>query len=75
MGGEIEQGERDFLHASFRSRLFRFTDDVCCRLDREGDCIQIRSSSRLGYWDLGVNRRRVEQIRQLFEELSASTSP
>jgi uncharacterized protein (DUF1499 family) len=75
MDGEIEQEEEDFLHARFRSKLFGFTDDVCCRLDRAGDCIQIRSSSRLGYWDLGVNRRRVEQVRQLFEKLLASSSP
>jgi len=51
------------LRAEFTSAVFRFVDDVDCVLDAPARVIQIRSASRVGYWDLGVNRRRVEAIR------------
>jgi uncharacterized protein (DUF1499 family) len=54
------------LHAEFTSRLFRFVDDVDCLLDAPAGVIHIRSASRTGYSDLGVNRRRVEAIRAAF---------
>ncbi len=53
----------NYLRFEFRSLIFRFEDDVEFHLD-EGT-IQVRSASRVGYWDLGVNRRRVEAIRAL----------
>jgi uncharacterized protein (DUF1499 family) len=46
----------------FTSRLLRFRDDVEFLLG-PGDAVQVRSASRLGYSDLGVNRKRVETIR------------
>ncbi len=54
-----------YLHAESRSALFGFVDDVEFQLRPAGKIIAVRSASRLGYWDLGVNRRRVEQIREL----------
>lgn len=54
------------LRAEFTSRLFRFIDDVEARLDAARQMIDIRSASRTGYWDLGANRRRVEEIRKAF---------
>ena len=51
------------LHAEARSRIFRFVDDLELRLAPEEGCIHVRSASRLGYSDLGVNRRRVEELR------------
>ena len=59
------------LHAEFTSRLFRFVDDVDCVLDAAAGVIHIRSASRTGYSDLGVNRKRVEQIRADFARRSA----
>ncbi|HSQ00780.1 MAG TPA: DUF1499 domain-containing protein [Candidatus Dormibacteraeota bacterium] len=56
------------LHAEFTSFLFRFVDDVNCAVDAEASVIQIRSASRVGYSDLGVNRKRVEAIRAAFEK-------
>jgi uncharacterized protein (DUF1499 family) len=53
------------LHAEFRTRWFKFTDDFHAILDDERKVIEIRSASRVGYWDLGTNRRRVEMIRRL----------
>ena len=55
------------LHAEFTSFLFRFVDDVDCIADPAAGVIQIRSASRTGYGDFGVNRKRVEQIRAAFE--------
>ena len=46
------------------SFLFRFADDVELLLDEPTGAIQIRSASRVGYSDMGVNRKRVEQIRR-----------
>ena len=66
LGGRIESEGAGYLHATFRSRVFGFVDDVECRLD--GEVIQIRSASRTGWWDLGANRRRVESIRKALKE-------
>jgi len=54
------------LRAEFTSRLFRFVDDVDCIVDPAASAIQIRSASRVGYSDLGANRKRVEAIRTAF---------
>ena len=56
----------NYLHAEFRSRIFRFVDDVEFFVDADSGTIQFRSASRTGYSDLGVNRKRMEEIRQLF---------
>ena len=54
------------LHAEVTSWLLRFVDDVDCVLDADASVIHIRSASRVGYSDFGVNRKRVEQIRTEF---------
>ena len=56
-----------YLHAEFTSMLFRFVDDVECLLDADRRTIEIRSASRVGRSDLGVNRERVEHLRKRFE--------
>lgn len=58
----------NYLHFEFRSLLFRFVDDVEFHLDAATKTIQIRSASRVGHSDFGVNRRRVEAIRALLPE-------
>jgi len=55
-----------YLHAEFSTRLLRFVDDVELQLDAAAGAIHVRSASRLGYSDLGTNRRRIEAIRQRF---------
>lgn len=62
-GGQIESQDENYVWATFQSKLFRFTDDVEIRLDDEKGVVQIRSGSRSGKSDLGVNRKRVEAIR------------
>lgn len=63
MGGKVEKQEEGFVWTTFQSKLFKFTDDVEMRKDTETGVIQIRSSSRSGKSDLGVNRKRVEALR------------
>lgn len=59
--------DNTYIHAEFRT-LLGFVDDVEFLLDRSAGIIHMRSASRLGYWDLGVNRKRLEEIRRLFGE-------
>ena len=59
-----------YWHAEFTTHLLRFIDDVEFYFDGSQSLIHVRSASRKGYWDLGVNRRRVEIIRSRFEELT-----
>ncbi|BAZ49686.1 hypothetical protein NIES4103_22980 [Nostoc sp. NIES-4103] len=54
---------KDYLYAEFKSALLGFVDDVEFYLDRNANVIQVRSASRLGLSDLGVNRQRIETIR------------
>ena len=60
--------EDNYLHVEFESAFFRFVDDVEFLIDPEGQLIHFRSASRVGYSDLGVNRRRMEQIRNTLGE-------
>tara|TARA_A100001391_G_scaffold74115_3_gene47941 strand:- start:854 stop:1192 length:339 start_codon:yes stop_codon:yes gene_type:complete len=55
------------VEARFTTRVLRFVDDVTFYVHEDG-VIEVRSASRLGYWDLGANRRRVEDLRQALEE-------
>jgi uncharacterized protein (DUF1499 family) len=63
------------IHAEFRSRIFRFVDDVDLVVDPARGVVDVRSASRLGYSDLGANRRRVEAIRQKWEKNGKKDSP
>ncbi|MGR8953040.1 MAG: DUF1499 domain-containing protein [Gammaproteobacteria bacterium] len=56
------------LHAEATSLIFRFVDDVDALLDADAGVIHIRSASRVGYSDLGVNRRRVEALRAALQQ-------
>jgi uncharacterized protein (DUF1499 family) len=56
----------NYLHVEFRSRVFGFVDDVEFLLDASQGEIQVRSASRLGYFDLGANKKRVTRIRELW---------
>ncbi len=56
--------ERDnYLYAEFTSKIMGYVDDVEFYLDSANNVVQVRSASRLGKSDLGVNRKRVEAIR------------
>ena len=55
-----------YVHATCISLIFRFVDDVELLIDDARHRIEVRSLSRVGYSDLGVNRRRVERLRAAF---------
>jgi uncharacterized protein (DUF1499 family) len=60
----IEKGET-YLYAEFRTRLMRYVDDV--EFYSDGKVIHVRSCSRLGRRDFGVNRKRIEALRRKIE--------
>jgi uncharacterized protein (DUF1499 family) len=57
----------NYIHAEFRSKRMRYVDDVELYMDPEARVIYFRSSARLPYYDWGVNRKRMEEIRAAFE--------
>ncbi|MFQ5349865.1 MAG: DUF1499 domain-containing protein [Thermoanaerobaculia bacterium] len=62
----VDQVGEGRLRARFRSRIFRFTDDLELAVDAEAGLVHVRSAARVGRSDLGVNRRRVEEIRRRY---------
>lgn len=73
---EIVEKSPTYLRAEFRSPFFRFVDDVEFYLEPESERIHMRSASRVGRSDLGVNRARIEKIRGLFQATQpALTTP
>jgi uncharacterized protein (DUF1499 family) len=61
----VEEGP-EILRAECRSRIFRFVDDVEIHFDDTAKLVHFRSASRLGRRDFGVNRERMDRIRQEF---------
>ncbi len=68
---EITEQSPSLVKAVVQSALFRFKDDLEFHFDHKAAVIHIRSASRTGYWDMGVNRRRVDRIRGEFTNLLA----
>ncbi len=61
----------DYIHAEATSLVFRFVDDAEFHLRSEEGIIAVRSASRLGSSDFGVNRRRIERLRDHLIEAGA----
>jgi uncharacterized protein (DUF1499 family) len=57
-----------YVHAECRSRIFGFVDDLELWLDEPAGLIHVRSASRLGRRDFGVNRRRVQTLRSRLQQ-------
>lgn len=66
-GASIVRHEENYLHAEFRTRFLRFIDDLELVHDEGAGLLHVRSASRLGRRDFGVNRKRVEALRRLIE--------
>ena len=64
----IVESSDGYLYAEFTSRLMRYVDDVEFLEDSTAGVIHVRSASRLGYSDLGANRKRIENIRGLLTQ-------
>jgi len=63
-GGLIHTETSDYMHITFSTPIFRYIDDVECRFDKANDFIYIRSASRIGKSDFGVNRKRIERLKE-----------
>ena len=63
-GTTVVEENANYLHAQCASALFGFVDDLELHLRESANIVAIRSASRVGYSDLGANRRRVERLRE-----------
>jgi uncharacterized protein (DUF1499 family) len=63
----IVREESGYLYAEFRSKLLGYVDDLELVFDANAGVLHVRSASRLGRRDFGVNRARVERLRRLIE--------
>jgi uncharacterized protein (DUF1499 family) len=63
-GAKVVETRPDYLRAEFATRWLGFVDDVEFWFDPSAGVIQVRSASRLGEGDFGVNRARVEELRR-----------
>ena len=66
MGGDVQVESGNYLAATFTSAIFKFVDDLEIRIDSTEEVIHIRSASRVGYSDMGVNKKRTELLKKLF---------
>jgi uncharacterized protein (DUF1499 family) len=66
-GASVVSAQPDYLYAEFQTKLLKFIDDVEFSLDAAKGEINMRSASRLGRKDFGVNRERLERIRAAFD--------
>ena len=64
---EVIFADAQHLDVTFKTALMRFRDDVRFQLNAEAKRFDVRSSSRVGYSDLGVNRKRLEKLRARFQ--------
>ena len=62
-GAKVVKSDPDYLYAQFTTRFMKFVDDVEFWFDPAGSVIQVRSASRVGRRDFGVNRKRIEAVR------------
>ncbi len=65
---KIVSNRPDYVHAEFSTEVLGFTDDVEFLLSAQEQVIHVRSASRLGLTDFGVNRARVKDLREAFDE-------
>ena len=63
---QVQENSGTYIRVAFTSFLFRFTDDVEFLFDDKAKLIDIKSASRIGYYDFGANRRRCEAIKKRF---------
>ena len=70
-GCRIEQSRDEYIHCIFTTKIMRFKDDVEFFFPADENIIHMRSASRIGYSDMGVNRKRMEKIRADFKKVTA----
>ena len=63
---KIITDKENYIHVEFRTAFFKFVDDVEFLFDESEKKIHFRSRARLGYSDMGVNRKRMDIIRDKY---------
>jgi uncharacterized protein (DUF1499 family) len=66
MDGTIQAESENYVAATFSSSIFGFVDDLEIRIDPVQKVIHIRSAARVGYSDMGVNKKRTESLRKQY---------
>ncbi|MCA0969739.1 DUF1499 domain-containing protein [Halobacillus litoralis] len=66
----IEDDSQHYIHAIVKSKILRFKDDVEFYFDEQQKLIHYRSASRVGYSDMGVNRKRMEEFASAYKKKS-----
>jgi len=74
MGGSIQAENENYLAATFSSTIFGFVDDLELRIDPAQKVIHIRSASRVGYSDAGVNRKRTALLKKTYHRNAAAAN-
>ena len=74
LDGTIKVESENYIASTFSSAIFGFVDDFEIRIDSTRNLIHLRSASRVGYSDAGVNRKRTDLFRKLFKEKLEATS-
>ncbi|MBY9009462.1 MAG: DUF1499 domain-containing protein [Candidatus Lokiarchaeota archaeon] len=64
---KIITNKENYIHVEFRTATFKFVDDVEFLFDDSEKIIHFRSRARMGYSDMGVNRKRMEIIRDKYK--------
>ncbi|WP_226654341.1 DUF1499 domain-containing protein [Pseudalkalibacillus hwajinpoensis] len=63
----VEEGSH-YLRAEEKSKLFKFVDDIEFYIDTASEMVHFRSASRTGYSDMGVNKKRMNEIKEEFQK-------
>lgn len=66
MGGEVQRADEHYVAAVFSSLVFGFVDDFEVRFDPSQGIVHLRSASRVGYGDRGVNQKRALLFKDLY---------
>ncbi|MBC2851556.1 DUF1499 domain-containing protein [Cetobacterium sp. 8H] len=64
LGGEVVENKGDYVKANFKSKFFKFEDIAEFNIDLSNKKIYVRSAAQTGWYDFGVNRKRMEKIRE-----------
>ena len=73
-GARVVSSDTGYIHCEFSTPLFGFIDDVEFLFDAEDSVIHFRSASRAGYYDFGLNRRRMSEIRRRISDATQRVS-
>ncbi len=72
-GTEIKEVKENYIHAVYTIPFFGYKDDLEFYMPDSGNVIHFRSASRVGYYDFGVNKRRINRLRKKLANLSIVT--